>query len=119
MRELKNVLESAAITRPGGVIRESDLPASLRSGGGAGAATERGTGAATLAEAERETIRRALKRHRGNRTHAARSLNIGVRTLQRKIRSYGLKAPAPSGRPRGAQRSTVTPSPGLSRNATA
>ena len=39
---------------------------------------------------ERELIRRTLEHTGGNRTHSAALLGIGVRTLQRKIRSYGL-----------------------------
>ena len=44
----------------------------------------------TLQEMERELIRQTLERPGGNRTHSARILDIGVRTLQRKIRQYGL-----------------------------
>jgi DNA-binding NtrC family response regulator len=39
---------------------------------------------------ERELIRNALVECGGNRTRAARVLRIGVRTLQRKIKRYGL-----------------------------
>jgi len=47
---------------------------------------------------ERQLIRRTLARHDGNRTHAARTLHIGVRTLQRKIRHYGIRVAAVRGR---------------------
>ena len=47
---------------------------------------------------ERELIRRTLARHEGNRTHAARTLRIGVRTLQRKIQAYGIRMPPARGR---------------------
>jgi DNA-binding NtrC family response regulator len=40
---------------------------------------------------ERETIVRALAHWRGNRTRAAESLGISVRTLRNKIRDYGLR----------------------------
>lgn len=40
---------------------------------------------ATLAEAEEILIQSALARHGGNRTHAARDLGIGIRTLRRKL----------------------------------
>ena len=42
---------------------------------------------ATLAEMEHELIRRTLEYTGGNRTHSAALLGIGVRTLQRKIRT--------------------------------
>jgi DNA-binding NtrC family response regulator len=56
----------------------------------------------TLAEMERELIRRTLEHTGGNRTHSAELLGIGVRTLQRKIRSYGLEIAPKRRRPRRA-----------------
>jgi len=43
----------------------------------------------TLADFERLVILQTLKRHSQNRTHTARALGIGIRTLQRKIKQYG------------------------------
>ena len=42
-----------------------------------------------LADFERLVIIQTLKRHSQNRTHTARALGIGIRTLQRKIKQYG------------------------------
>ena len=42
----------------------------------------------TLEEVSREYIVRCLLYHDRNRTHAARTLGISVRTLQRKIRGW-------------------------------
>lgn len=42
----------------------------------------------TLAEIERDAILTALGRNNGNRTHTAKELAIGIRTLQRKINAY-------------------------------
>ena len=97
VRELKNVLESTAITRTGEILRESDLPNRLRAGAPPLSTGGRARGA-TLREMERDLIRRTLDRHEGNRTHAARALRIGVRTLQRKIQSYGIRMPPSLGR---------------------
>jgi len=47
-------------------------------------------GIATLPELERAAVMRALKLHDGNRTRAAKSLSISVRTLQRKLKNWGL-----------------------------
>ncbi len=44
----------------------------------------------TMAFIEKEAIVTALKFHNGNRTHTARRLNIGIRTLQRKLKTYGM-----------------------------
>jgi len=98
VRELKNVLESTAITHPGDAIRESDLPAGVRGDTSSETVRAHPRVGTTLREMEREHIRRTLQHHDGNRTHAARSLHIGVRTLQRKIRTYGLRVPGRRGR---------------------
>jgi len=113
VRELKNVLESAAITRPGEVIQAEDLPDGFRGGAG-GSDDDEGEipSEISLSGMEREAIRRALVRHEGNRTRAARALDIGLRTLQRKIRLYALGPDGMRGRPRRPQKSTSTPSPG-------
>jgi DNA-binding NtrC family response regulator len=98
VRELKNVLESTAITRPGETIRESDLPAGVLGEDGPGTPRARPRVGVSLREMESDLIRRTLLRHDGNRTHASRTLRIGVRTLQRKIQAYGIRVPGPRGR---------------------
>lgn len=42
-----------------------------------------------LSEIERDVILQTLKEQNYNRTHAARVLGIGIRTLQRKLKQYG------------------------------
>ena len=42
----------------------------------------------TLAEVEKAVIIETLKKKNFNRTHAARTLGIGIRTLQRKLKQY-------------------------------
>jgi DNA-binding NtrC family response regulator len=44
----------------------------------------------TMAEVERSVIDAVLKEHRGNRRKAAQVLQIGERTLYRKLKEYGL-----------------------------
>ena len=39
-------------------------------------------------EVERDLILRTLERHGGNRTHAAKTLGISIRTLRNKLREY-------------------------------
>ena len=43
-----------------------------------------------LEDVERQALVQALEQHGGNRTHAAESLGISVRTLQRRLKSWGL-----------------------------
>jgi DNA-binding NtrC family response regulator len=50
---------------------------------------EKDASAGTLLEdLERAAVERALEQHRGNRTRAAKSLGISVRTLQRKLKAW-------------------------------
>lgn len=44
-----------------------------------------------LAEIERIVIVQTLQQKKFNRTHTAKSLGIGIRTLQRKLKQYGLQ----------------------------
>src|SRR2546425_180527 len=98
VRELKNVLESTAITREGEIIRATDLPEAVLRDERPGVPGPPPRAGATMREMERQLIRRTLARHDGNRTHAARTLHIGVRTLQRKIKHYGIRVAAVRGR---------------------
>ncbi len=61
------------------------------------AVSQRKTGAATgdalnLRSQERELIRRALERYKGNRKRAAEALNISTVTLWRRMKEYELTA---------------------------
>jgi ActR/RegA family two-component response regulator len=49
-------------------------------------------GRASLADVERDHIERVLRETGGNITKAAASLGIDRRTLQRKLRGYGIDA---------------------------
>ncbi len=90
IRELQNVIERAVILARG-EIDASHLNLE------AGAVSEQGVsgGAATpgkgaLKESERETIRGILAEMGGNRRRAAQILGISLRTLQYRIKEYGL-----------------------------
>lgn len=83
IRELQNVIERAVILASGRIDShhlnlepyggESEVPAS-----------------GLLAAVERETIQRVLQEVAGNRKQAARILGISLRTLQYRIKQYGL-----------------------------
>ena len=90
VRELKNVLESVVVNTPHLSIDIEDLPPALTDGRARLAGAPEIRTGMTMEQMERELIRRTLERAGGNRTHTARILDISIRTLQRKIRSYGL-----------------------------
>jgi DNA-binding NtrC family response regulator len=84
VRELHNILERSVILAAGGELD----PASLIEGvsgncGGPGSADIR-----SLEDVEWEHIERALKFHRGNKTHAAAALRISLSTLRRRVSAY-------------------------------
>ena len=92
VRELKNQIESLVVFHQDDAIRLKDLPYELRSGAAAPAADGRvqtRSGAPkTMAEIERQAILETLERTTGHRAEAAKMLDIGLRTLQRKLKEY-------------------------------
>jgi len=92
VRELENVIERAVILAEGDTIGLSDLPGNVVSPA-ADEASARGP--LNLKQARRtaeiEVIRRALRETGGNRTHAARLLEISHRALLYKIKDYGIR----------------------------
>ena len=88
VRELKNVLERAAILADGDTLTLDDLPPEfhhLPPAPGLDEATDR-----TLRTQEQRQIRQVLRDTGGNKMEAARQLGIGTKTLYRKIQEYGL-----------------------------
>jgi two-component system response regulator AtoC len=92
VRELEHALERAVVLADGAVIREEDLPDSVRAPAAPPAAEPDGTLSvkrATRALEER-LIRAALERTGGNRTRAAELLELSYRALLYKIKDYGI-----------------------------
>ena len=88
VRELRNLIEHLVLMKPGKRIDTSDLKDHIRMDiPGDGIEVPLGT---PLAEVEKRYILETLKNFDGNRTRAAKSLNIGRRTLIRKLNEYGL-----------------------------
>jgi two-component system response regulator FlrC len=79
VRELANALERAAILADGDTLYGADLGIT---------STAPREEAATMAEIEREAIRRTPAEVGGNRRLAAEKLGIGVRTLYDKLKRY-------------------------------
>jgi len=86
VRELENVLERAAILADNRVEPEHLVIAELRSA----ATPAQQAGSLSMREIERLAIEDALRKHAGNRTHAARELGISLRTLQYRLKEYNI-----------------------------
>jgi two-component system response regulator FlrC len=90
VRELRNLLQRAMVRCRGPVVGTEHLrpgTAPATASGAEGSALPAGL-PLELAALERLAIREALRRVNGNRTHAARLLGIGLRTLRNKLRAW-------------------------------
>ncbi len=90
VRELKNVIEATACEVGQGQIDVEHLPEEIRGTRDLAPVTASGLVGLTLEQVERLMIERTLQATGGNREQAARMLDIGTRTLYRKIKEYGL-----------------------------
>lgn len=87
IRELKNIIERAVILADSSELGVEHLPPDLQ------VSSFRSTGpisAFDMASVEKLHIQRVLNHTRGNKTEAARLLNIGLTTLYRKLEEYHL-----------------------------
>jgi two-component system nitrogen regulation response regulator NtrX len=91
VRELKNLIERLMILSPAEQIRREDLPAEIRDGELAAPAPADAPLKDAREDFERRYILAALKRHRGNVTRTAESLQVERSNLYRKLRSYGIE----------------------------
>ena len=90
VRQLRNAVESAVALAPGPKVTIRDLPADIRPAGGDVTGGMNNLVGISIQQAERELIRNTLKLTAGNREQAAKILEIGERTLYRKIKEYEL-----------------------------
>jgi DNA-binding NtrC family response regulator len=97
VRQLRNSIESMMVLADSRPLTRDDLPAMVRE------RQHRPENLLdlpidmTLEELERAAIRQSLRRFDDNRTRAARSLGISVRTLQRKLKKWGAEGGNGSG----------------------
>jgi DNA-binding NtrC family response regulator len=103
VRELRNVIERAVVLASGPAIQLDDLTDRVRGRARALATPDPADPAASgpgeppgdyrehVRRYEAELIVRALHKHNGNQTEAARALNLPLRTLVHKIQTYGIK----------------------------
>ena len=100
VRELENILERAIILGRSDMLGVESLPSHLSGPEAAQAAlhpavpsrsfTQPAAQPGQLAGGERETLERALDAHGGHREKTAEALGISRRTLQYKLKKYGL-----------------------------
>ncbi len=88
VRELKNVIERAVILCDGNELDASLLPYEFET---AATVTNNPASAFDLSYIEKQHIQRVINHTNGNRAEAARLLNIGIATLYRKLKEYGLE----------------------------
>jgi DNA-binding NtrC family response regulator len=99
VRQLRNAMETVAVFSRGSSIQMEDLPPEIAG------APEPSTAAPVestlpgesieveglaMSEIEKQAILRALEKTGGNRQKAAQILGIGLRTLQSKLKEYGM-----------------------------
>ncbi|MCB9746427.1 MAG: sigma-54-dependent Fis family transcriptional regulator [Alphaproteobacteria bacterium] len=95
VRQLENAIERAVLLAESDTLRLGDLPPRVGQGGvesGPVSVEEELSIKRRTAALERELIAKALERSGGNRSQAARVLEISYKALLYKIRDYGLEA---------------------------
>jgi two-component system, NtrC family, response regulator AtoC len=119
IRELENLMERVLLFADGPLITARDLPESMRHGAGSAPvpapvslhaveASASGEGGLKdiirmkAAELERDLIAKALEETGGNVTRAAKLLQISRKSLQTKMKEFGLRDSAPGGGDEGA-----------------
>jgi len=86
LRELRNCMERLAITAPGRTIDAEDVRLLLHHR----ASEDKDLPVQRLEDIERQAIIAALEKFEGNRTRTAEALGMGRRTLQNKLKEYGI-----------------------------
>lgn len=97
VRELRNLVQRLVVTTEGGTIRPEHVTLVLGEDAASAAVQQASTGesisvplGSSLEQVEEELIRQTLERITANRREAAAILSISVRSLQYKIKRYGL-----------------------------
>ncbi|HEX8333403.1 MAG TPA: sigma-54 dependent transcriptional regulator [Segetibacter sp.] len=84
IRELKNMIERAAILENTDLLTPENFPYDIQHG------LESTTSSLDLTTVEKQHIQKVLAYAKGNKTEAARLLNIGLTTLYRKMEEYNI-----------------------------
>jgi len=91
VRQLMNVMQNLVVMVEGDRIEPHHLPKEIRETDPASESEGPFPSGLTLEQLEKQAIRNALRLTQGNREQAAKMLDIGERTLYRKLKEYGLK----------------------------
>ena len=91
VRELENAMERGVILMRGDYLDETSLPLTVQRWAGDGGASAIASVPSSLEEAEKQVIAKTLAETDGNKSEAARRLNITRKTLQNKMQKYGLQ----------------------------
>ena len=91
VRELSNIMERLVILAPGEVIEPDALPPTFLAARPSSSPAP--PGPVSLSEMERSHIARVLQDTGGKKLQAARLLGIDIKTLNKKIRDYGILLP--------------------------
>jgi two-component system response regulator AtoC len=95
VRELENAIERGVVICEGGELGRAALPERISGTAGRDGGLLPDGASLSIRETgevmERELIRRALDKTGGNRTHAARLLEISLRSLVYKLKEYGFE----------------------------
>jgi DNA-binding NtrC family response regulator len=90
VRQLRNTIESMVVLARSKTLTLEDVPATLESD----PLLDNGrhiVGGQSLRDLQRSAMEKALAEFNGNRTRAAEALGISVRTLQRKLKAWGME----------------------------
>jgi len=93
VRELANCIERAVTLSDDGMLRESDVPARVRSGEAAPFARDDGEALLPLEQIERRYVLHVLRSVKGNKRAAAEILGLDRSTLYRKLERFGEHEP--------------------------
>jgi DNA-binding NtrC family response regulator len=88
VRQLRNVIERAAVICQGRVIHRSDLAHEFQSIANVEGGYVKVRIGSTLEDMERELIARTIEFSDGNKTHAAQILGVSTKTLYNKLERY-------------------------------
>jgi DNA-binding NtrC family response regulator len=92
VRQLRNAIENMVVMGEERTLTLRDLPKYLSGNPQTETSSSRRV-PLNLQQLEKDAILSALKKSFGNRTHAAHTLGISVRTLQRKLKAWGVTQP--------------------------
>ena len=91
VRELENAMERGVILMRGDYLDETSLPLTVQRWGEGGGSGSPVAIPSSLEEAEKQVIAKTLAETEGNKSEAARRLNITRKTLLSKLHKYGLQ----------------------------